>query len=115
MTKLDKKLLWAQPYLKEASTLVNLDNLKGIYSRERDLKQSNAFSFSRFLVPYLCGYDGWGLFLDADMILTDDIAKLFALKDIPQEAREVPSGVTQVDGDWFIPEFSNAGGVRELK
>ena len=38
-----------------------------------------------------------------------------ALKDIPQEAREVPSGVTQVDGDWFIPEFSNAGGVRELK
>lgn len=28
MTKIDKKLLWAQPYLKEASTLVNLDNLK---------------------------------------------------------------------------------------
>jgi penicillin-binding protein 1A len=38
-----------------------------------------------------------------------------ALKDIPQETREVPSGVTQVDVDWFIPEFSNAGGVRELK
>ena len=38
-----------------------------------------------------------------------------ALKEIPQEAREVPSGVTQVDGDWFIPEFSNNGGVRELQ
>jgi penicillin-binding protein 1A len=38
-----------------------------------------------------------------------------ALRNLPQEAREVPSGVTQVDGDWFIPEFSNAGGVRELK
>ena len=38
-----------------------------------------------------------------------------ALKDVPQEAREVPSGVTQVDGDWFIPEFSNGGGVRELQ
>ena len=38
-----------------------------------------------------------------------------ALKEVPQEAREVPSGVTQVDGDWFIPEFSNNGGVRELQ
>lgn len=39
------------------------------------------FTFSRFLVPYLCNYEGWGLFLDADILLTDDIAKLFALKD----------------------------------
>jgi penicillin-binding protein 1A len=38
-----------------------------------------------------------------------------ALREIPQETREVPSGVTQVDGDWFIPEFSNNGGVRELQ
>jgi penicillin-binding protein 1A len=38
-----------------------------------------------------------------------------ALKDVPQEAREVPSGVTQVDGDWFIPEFSRSGGSRELQ
>jgi penicillin-binding protein 1A len=38
-----------------------------------------------------------------------------ALKDVPQETREIPSGVTQVDGDWFIPDFSNSGGVRELQ
>jgi len=38
-----------------------------------------------------------------------------ALKDAPQESREVPSGVTQVDGDWFIPEFSRSGGPRELQ
>jgi penicillin-binding protein 1A len=38
-----------------------------------------------------------------------------ALREVPQETREVPSGVTQVDGDWFIPEFSNNGGVRELQ
>jgi len=37
------------------------------------------FTFSRFLVPYLCNYEGWGLFLDADILLTDDIAKLFAM------------------------------------
>lgn len=39
------------------------------------------FTFSRFLVPYLCNYEGWGLFLDADILLLDDIAKLFVLKD----------------------------------
>jgi penicillin-binding protein 1A len=38
-----------------------------------------------------------------------------ALRDEPQQSREVPAGVTQVDGDWFIPEFSNNGGVRELQ
>ncbi len=39
------------------------------------------FTYSRFLVPHLCGYEGWALFLDADMILMDDIAKLFDMKD----------------------------------
>ncbi len=38
-----------------------------------------------------------------------------ALRDSPQGSREVPSGVTQVDGDWFIPEFSSGGGARELQ
>jgi penicillin-binding protein 1A len=38
-----------------------------------------------------------------------------ALRDEPQQGREVPAGVTQLDGDWFIPEFSNNGGVRELQ
>jgi penicillin-binding protein 1A len=38
-----------------------------------------------------------------------------ALRDEPQQGREVPTGVTQADGDWFIPEFSNNGGVRELQ
>jgi penicillin-binding protein 1A len=38
-----------------------------------------------------------------------------ALKDSPQESRVVPEGVTQFDGDWFVPEFSRNGGVRELQ
>jgi penicillin-binding protein 1A len=38
-----------------------------------------------------------------------------ALKDEPQQGREVPAGVNQADGDWFIPEFSNNGGVREVQ
>lgn len=39
------------------------------------------FTFSRFLVPYLCDYQGWGLFLDSDILVMDDIAKLFSLAD----------------------------------
>lgn len=39
------------------------------------------FTFSRFIVPYLCDFKGWALFLDIDMILQDDISKLFSLAD----------------------------------
>ncbi len=38
-----------------------------------------------------------------------------ALKNEAQQGREVPAGVIQVDGDWFIPEFANDGGVYELQ
>jgi lipopolysaccharide biosynthesis glycosyltransferase len=42
---------------------------------------SNAFIYSRFLTPYLCGFKGWALFADGDMICREDIAKLWALRD----------------------------------
>ena len=35
---------------------------QGLFRRERDPKQSTAFSFTRFLVPHLMGYQGWALF-----------------------------------------------------
>ncbi len=34
----------------------------GFHSRLRDEKQSTSFSFTRFLVPYLMGYEGWAIF-----------------------------------------------------
>lgn len=43
------------------------------------------FTYSRFLVPYLCDYEGWALFLDADMIALDDIKKLFDLANPESE------------------------------
>lgn len=58
-----------------------LDNLGGIFSRERNPLQSTEFSFSRFIVPYLCGYEGWSLFMDCDMLARADIAELWALRD----------------------------------
>lgn len=42
---------------------------------------SNAFIYSRYLVPLLQGYKGFALFCDGDMVVTEDIAKLWALRD----------------------------------
>ena len=39
------------------------------------------FTYSRFLVPWICGYQGWALFLDADMLVLGNIAEVFALAD----------------------------------
>ena len=60
---------------------LNLGNLKGIFNRPRDPKQSNEFSFSRFLVPYLCNYEGIGIFFDCDQLLRTDIAEIFNVID----------------------------------
>jgi Glycosyl transferase family 8 len=37
------------------------------------------FSFARFLIPSLCGYQGRAIYLDADMLVLSDIAKLWEL------------------------------------
>ena len=58
-----------------------LDNVAHIFTRERNALQSTEFSFSRFLVPYLSGFEGWSLFMDCDMLMRSDIAKLWALRD----------------------------------
>ena len=39
------------------------------------------FTYSRFLVPWLCNFEGWALFLDPDMIFLDDVGNLFDLAD----------------------------------
>jgi hypothetical protein len=58
-----------------------LNNLGPLMWREKNPLQSTDFSFSRFLTPYLSGYEGWSLFMDCDMLVLDDIAKLWALRD----------------------------------
>lgn len=50
-------------------------------TRPRDPKQSTDFAFSRFLVPQLCDFEGWALFMDCDMLVLDDLAALWALRD----------------------------------
>lgn len=58
-----------------------LTELKGVITRERHPLQSTDFSFSRFLTPYLSDYSGWSIFMDCDMLVLDDIARLHALRD----------------------------------
>jgi len=58
-----------------------LSQLKGVLDRERHPLQSTDFSFSRFLTPCLSGYAGWSVFMDCDMLMLDDIASLYTLRD----------------------------------
>jgi hypothetical protein len=58
-----------------------LSQLSHVLTRERHALQSTDFSFSRFLTPYLSGYAGWSLFMDCDMLMRDDVAKLWNLRD----------------------------------
>ena len=58
-----------------------LSQLNGLMTRERHALQSTDFSFSRFLTPYLSDFSGWSIFMDCDMLVLDDIAKLYDLRD----------------------------------
>lgn len=64
-----------------AITPINLNHIKNIFNRERINKQSTEFSFSRFLTPYLCNYEGWAIFMDNDMLVLEDITNLWNLRD----------------------------------
>jgi lipopolysaccharide biosynthesis glycosyltransferase len=48
---------------------------------EKHTDGSNQFIYSRFLVPHLMNYTGWAIFMDGDMLVRDDIEKLWALRD----------------------------------
>jgi len=58
-----------------------LSQLGRLMWRERHPLQSTDFSFSRFLTPYLSGFEGWAVFMDCDMLVLEDIAQLWALRD----------------------------------
>jgi lipopolysaccharide biosynthesis glycosyltransferase len=60
-------------------TPLALNNLKG-YNESHD-DGSNAFIYSRFLTPHLMNYQGWAIFMDGDMVVLDDLAKLWAMRN----------------------------------
>ena len=70
----------------------------GWYTRPVDKLASTEFTFTRFLVPELCNFEGWALFMDCDMILQTDIAELFSLADEKYAVMCVKHDYTPKDG-----------------
>ena len=64
-----------------AITPIALNNLKDDFVRERNALSSTEFSFSRFMIPHLMNYQGWALFMDCDMLMFEDISKLWRMRD----------------------------------
>lgn len=54
---------------------------RGLYTRTLDPLQSTEFTYTRFLVPALEGYQGWALFFDCDFLWLGDVAELLRLID----------------------------------
>jgi len=52
--------------------------LRGLYLRERGRLESTDFSMTRFLVPALCDYEGFAVFMDCDMLCRVDMFELYA-------------------------------------
>jgi lipopolysaccharide biosynthesis glycosyltransferase len=50
--------------------------LGGAYTRARGPTETTEFSLTRFLVPYLSGFEGISIFMDSDMLCLADIAEL---------------------------------------
>lgn len=50
---------------------------------------SNHFIYTRFLVPYLMRWQGWAIFIDGDMIVRDDITKLWQLRETNKDVMVV--------------------------
>ncbi len=60
-----------------------------------DAPMSTGHAIARFLVPYLCGYEGWALFTDGDTLWRDDLARLLECAD--------PAYAVQVVQHRYVP------------
>lgn len=74
-----------------------------LYWRPVDPLASTEFTYTRFLVPRLAGYQGWALFMDCDFLVTGDIGEVFDLADDRYALRCVqhdyrPTETTKMDG-----------------
>lgn len=69
------------------------------------------FTFTRYLVPYLCNYEGQAMFLDADMLVLGDICELFELASKNKDAVSVVKGKTRFE--WpSLMFFNNAQCIK---
>jgi len=57
--------------------------------KETHTDGSNHFIYTRFLVPHLMGFKGWAIFIDGDMIVRDDMMKLWNLRQLDKDVMVV--------------------------
>jgi hypothetical protein len=69
------------------------------------------FTFSRFLVPWLCDFRGSAIFMDADILVTGDIADLAACADLDYDV-QVMQG--QPKFEWASLMLFNCARCRPL-
>lgn len=77
-------------------------------TRARDAVQSTEFTFSRFLVPWLCDYRGMALFMDCDMLVRCDIAEVFAAADQNAQISVVKHDYTPKAENKFLDKTQTA-------
>lgn len=72
-----------QSVIERASRPVSFTPLHGPMLDNFDGQQdgTNRFIYSRFLVPALQMFEGWAIFVDGDMTVTEDISKLWDLRN----------------------------------
>jgi hypothetical protein len=73
--------VWRSASTPVAITPIMINQVKRFHDRPKNQLASTEFSFSRFLVPFLCQYDGWAIFTDNDMMFREDIYNLWQLRD----------------------------------
>ena len=76
--------------------------------RERDYRQSTEFSFSRFLVPHLCNFEGRAIFMDCDMLCRADIAELWGQFDGSSAVQVVKHDYTPSTTTKFLNQAQTA-------
>ncbi len=83
-------------------TPIYLPNIRDDFVRERNNLSSTEFSFSRFMVPHLMNYKGWGLFMDCDQLMLGDIAELWRLRDDKYAVQLCKHDYTPVEDKKFL-------------
>lgn len=77
--------VFSQSVVENSSEPVSLNPLALHQLREKYVEThkdgSNAFIYSRFLVPFMENYSGWAIFADGDMVCLGDIADLWRMRD----------------------------------
>ena len=69
--------IWSRATAPVTITPLVRSQLHMIHTRERGPTESTEFAFTRFLVPYLCGYEGHAVFMDCDFLCQTDVADLW--------------------------------------